>query len=65
MKVWVIMGNDYPDAVFDSEEGANAFVKAKGEEDARHRDMWAQPKIYWRAYEFELRSVTHRVTSPS
>lgn len=60
MKVFVVMGNDYPDAVFTSNEAAEAYCCAK-----RSDDVLAQPKggmmhgsvprIYWRVYAFDLR----------
>lgn len=54
------MGNDYPSAVFDTEEKADAHVEEKKAEDkARHekeRPTWPySPRIFWRAYEFELK----------
>lgn len=47
MDVWVIMGNDYPDAVVASEEAADAYCanKKAGRPDGR---------IYWRAYKFTM-----------
>lgn len=53
MKVWVIMGNDFPDAVFSSEKAADKHVeKMKAETDKR---PGGTPRIYWRSYEFTLR----------
>lgn len=49
MKVYVIMGNDYPDAVFSSREVAEKFVAEKKKE----RKDGLTP-IYWRSYEFEM-----------
>ena len=49
MKVYVIMGNDYPDAVFSSREVAEKFVAEKKKE----RKDGLTP-IYWRLYEFEM-----------
>ena len=46
-QVFVVMGNDYPDAVFDSEEKAQAYIKTQSDEVTGH-------KIYWRAYPFTL-----------
>ena len=61
MKVWVVMGNDYPDAVFDSHKGAMAHIESRAQEDSKFaKEM--RPKIYWRAYEFELHSVEHLTT---
>ena len=47
-KVFVIMGNDYPSSVFDSEEAAKAEI------DAKEKTSTKVPKIYWHTYEFEL-----------
>jgi hypothetical protein len=57
MKVWVVMGNDYPDAVFSSEKAADDFIaEKKREHEAKaHHEGGAHWKIYWRAYEFDLR----------
>lgn len=49
-KVWVVMGNDYPEAVFATEAAANAFIDTK----PKPANMWER-RIYWRAYEFEVR----------
>jgi hypothetical protein len=50
MKVYVVMGNDYPEAVFKLEAEAVKFCSDKKKE----RGM-QKPVIYWRTYEFELR----------
>jgi len=65
MKVWVVMGNDYPESVHASEEAAElhiAKLKAIAEEEAtrlhadeRHQRQHAS-RIFWRAYEFEVQS---------
>lgn len=52
MKVWVIMGNDYPDAVFDSKTEAEAYCTRKTVSAPQTRR-----KIYWRAYEFTVQST--------
>lgn len=52
MKVWVIMGNDYPWGVFSSEEAADkciADLKAKEAEKGLY-----DAKVHWRTYEFLL-----------
>lgn len=59
-KVYVIMGNDFPSAVFDSEEKAEAHVAEMREQDkVRHQKenpgMYYSPRIHWRHYEFELK----------
>ncbi len=47
MKVFVVMGNDFPEAVY--------AVKAQAQEfcDAQPKDT--QLRIYWRIYEFDVR----------
>jgi hypothetical protein len=48
MKVYVVMGNDYPDCVFSTEKKAEAYCdKRRAEKSGVH-----QPRVYWRAYEF-------------
>jgi len=56
MKVWVVMGNDFPETVLDSADGAFSFVKEQkrlGNIEAEKKS-WNRPTIYWRFYEFEL-----------
>lgn len=53
MRVWVIMGNDYPDAVFDNEAAANTFIEINKAQDKIRFDG-AYTRIYWRAYTFEM-----------
>jgi hypothetical protein len=48
-KVYVVMGNDFPDAVFDSEAAAEAYCETKRDE----KRPWTRT-IYWRVYEFTL-----------
>jgi len=48
--VYVVMGNDYPDAVFTSEQVAKAYVLKK----KAHRDLHRVTRIHWRYYEFTL-----------
>ena len=48
MKVWVIMGNDYPEAVCNTEEGANKRIaECKKEQTGRYGP---RAVIYWRSY---------------
>ena len=56
MKVYVIMGNDFPESVFASEEVAERYVKAKMADPANRHERSNTPRIYWRSYEFELRT---------
>lgn len=62
MKVWVVMGNDYPDSVYKTENAAATFINAKNEErekaDRKKRRLGSGSggygRIYWRSYEFEI-----------
>lgn len=60
MKVWVIMGNDFPAAVRLTKRGADAYVermKAKNFVDMKTQQSG---RIYWRHYEFEITSRGNR-----
>lgn len=51
MKVYVVMGNDFPAAVFDTQIGAREYcVKQR----ARNAEYIDRRKIYWNWYKFEL-----------
>lgn len=51
--VYVVMGNDFPEAVFDNLPAAEAFCAEKRKE----KNADGQPsRIYWRAWLFRLRS---------
>lgn len=52
MKVWVVMGNDFPNAVFSSEAAADEYCARKKAEPPVHHGNFR--RIYWRTYEFEL-----------
>lgn len=56
-KVYVVMGNDFPDAVYDSEQAASDYIKGKKEslEEKTHRERYGHGLIHWRSYAFELR----------
>jgi hypothetical protein len=62
MRVHVVMGNDFPDAVFTSSETAEAYCEQKRAAD-RERDKrdgrpdYGSPRIHWRAYDFELKEA--------
>ena len=45
----VVMGNDFPSAVFSTAEKAEAYVARKKVESKKDKRM-----IYWRTYEFSL-----------
>lgn len=49
-KVYIVMGNDFPDAVFRTEEGAEKYCHEKPKIDAA-----SNRRIYWRWYEFEVK----------
>lgn len=51
--VWVVMGNDYPDAVFTSETEAEAYCFQKRTLNQKHREQGGR-LIYWRTYRFAL-----------
>lgn len=53
MKVWVIMGNDFPAGVKSTEAEAEAFCRVRGEMNAS-RLKNGRGMIYWRCYEFEV-----------
>ena len=54
MKVYVLMGNDYPAAVFDNEAYGESIVSKLKEKEAAIRKQHIAPSIYWRLYDFEL-----------
>lgn len=66
MKVFVIMGNDFPAAVVANQAAADALIakreKEEREELIRHHGeklgKLYGPRIHWRSYEFELQSAT-------
>lgn len=53
MKVWVIMGNDFPNSVFSNEEDADAYVACMDAAEKKKLKGFG-PRIYWRSYEFEV-----------
>lgn len=58
IRVYVVMGNDYPEAVFSNEAAADKFIEKKRAEDRREDRPWPNslaPRIYWRHYEYEVR----------
>lgn len=55
MKVYVVMGNDYPHCVFSSETVAEAYCNAKTAKEKEMSDKQIRSRIYWRHYEFEVR----------
>jgi hypothetical protein len=55
MNVWVVMGNDYPDSVFDNVENAERYVDRLKNEPGNKHTHGGGYRIYWRVSEFELR----------
>ena len=49
MSVYVVMGNDFPDAVFDNEAAAEAYCEAR-----RAQNAESGTRVYWRFYVFPL-----------
>lgn len=55
MKVFVLMGNDFPEKVFANETEANEICKALMDAPSnRHIHGSGSRIIYWRIYPFEL-----------
>lgn len=50
MKVYVVMGNDFPDSVFKEEKDAETYCDEK-----RKANKPGQRVIYWRVYDFEVK----------
>lgn len=48
--VHVVMGNDFPECVYKTEESAEKFIKGEKAKDAK-----ASRRIHWRQYAFEVR----------
>ncbi len=59
MKVYVVMGNDYPDAVFQAEAAAEKYVGERtiSEKAAASKPDMFHRRIYYRYYEFELQGA--------
>lgn len=54
-KVYIVMGNDYPAAVFSDKKIAEAYCYKKKKEEKPHESaVWKGTQIYWRSYEFTL-----------
>lgn len=59
MKVWVLMGNDYPEAVFADELIAESELAKIKEKAGAGLKSWerACARIYWRLYPFDLEGL--------
>lgn len=55
-KVYVVMGNDFPDSVWATEELANAAVKQNKEADKLTRGQGYGPRVYYRVHPFRVGS---------
>jgi hypothetical protein len=53
MQVYVVMGNDFPDAVFSTQDAADDYVARRKLEDNPSGDGWFR-RVHWRHYNFEL-----------
>lgn len=56
MKVFVVMGNDFPAEVFATEQDADDFcvdMREEGKELAK-KHPYPRARISWRVYEFEV-----------
>lgn len=53
-KVYVVMCNDYPDAIFSTETAAEEYCAAKKAGLALREHSKYGPRVHWRYYEFEL-----------
>lgn len=47
--VYVVMGNDFPECVYDDEKKAEKFIAGEKKKDTSRR-------IHWRVYAFDVRS---------
>lgn len=59
MRVYVIMTNDFPEAVYSDKATAEAICK-------KQNSIKPEPgfrKVYWRVYEFELKEATNAPAS--
>lgn len=52
MKIWVIMGNDYPEAICSSQEKADRKINALKVD--QFRRYGPDTRIHWRSYEFTV-----------
>lgn len=60
MKVWVVMSNDFPAAVFDEEDTAEKYCNMKMKEQREAKFRYT-PLIYYRKYVFEVNSKKDKI----
>lgn len=55
MKVYIVMGNDYPARVYERSEDAKAYCREKMNAPENKYDLTSSTRrIYYRTYEFDL-----------
>jgi len=61
MKVFIVMGNDFPATVFATEQGAEDFCTRSRESQKKVQELAKAQnphsyfaRIYWRVYDFEV-----------
>lgn len=57
MKVYVVMGNDYPAAVYADEDAAATRCREEAAKNEK-RKLDGYGAIYWRYYDFDLQTGT-------
>jgi exodeoxyribonuclease X len=63
MEVFIVMGNDFPDSVYATQELADAYCDRQRDEDARRRcedrglGLPPRSRVYWRVYPFDLKEA--------
>ena len=63
MNVYIIMGNDFPAGVVDSEELADEIVAKLRAQSKAETEGTRLPSINWRHYDFKLNAIAGRVSS--
>ena len=64
MIVYVVMGNDYPAAVFANEQGAQQYCVEKVRAEAERQRYASATRIHWRYYDFVLQAEPRDPTDP-
>jgi len=57
MRVYVLMGNDYPAAALTDKEEAEALAARLNEEDRAEAAKQNRGRIYWRIYDFKMNAA--------